>query len=173
MRRAGSDADFEEFVRAQSTRLLRFAELLCGDRHHAEDLVQYALMRSYPKWHRIDTDPLAYVRRAVANRFVSQRRRRWWRERPSDPVEAGWDTRSVADFAPGVDARAAVLAALRALTARERAVIVLRYSQDLSEAETASVLGIAPGTVKSTASRALGKLRLSPELIDATNGGWA
>lgn len=166
MNRADSDADFEEFVRAHSTRLLRFAEMLCGDRHLAEDTVQYALMRCYPRWSRIDGEPLGYVRRAVVNRFLSQSRRRWTRERPSDPHETGWDSRATADFAPGVDTRAAVLAALAGLTAKERAVVVLRYSQDLSEQETADLIGVARGTVKSTTARALGKLRLSPDLIE-------
>ena len=69
------DEDFTEFVQAYSTRLLRFAEMLCGDRHQAEDIVQHALMRCYPKWRRIDGEPLAYVRRAIVNRFMSQARR--------------------------------------------------------------------------------------------------
>jgi RNA polymerase sigma-70 factor (sigma-E family) len=173
MTRERTDGDFTEFVRAYSTRLLRFAEMLCGERHQAEDLVQHALMRCYPKWQRIEGDPLAYVRRAVVNRFMSQARRRWNRERVADPQQPGWDSREVADFAPGVQDREAVLAALAVLTARERAVVVLRYSQDLSEADTAAALGIATGTVKSTCARALGKLRLSPDLVDATVGGRA
>lgn len=168
-----TDADFEQFVQGQSTRLLRFAEMLCGDRHQAEDLVQQALMRCYPRWHRLDTDPLRYVRRTLVNRFLSQTRRRWRGEVPSDPADARWDDRTVPDFAPQVHNREAVLAALARLTAKERAVVVLRYTQDLSEAETADLLGIAAGTVKSTASRALAKLRLSPDLIDATVGGQA
>jgi RNA polymerase sigma-70 factor (sigma-E family) len=170
MTRAG-DADFELFVKAQSTHLLRFAEMLCGDRHHAEDLVQQALMRCYPKWHRLGDDPLRYVRRAVVNRFLSQARRRWSNELPSDPVENDWDQRAVSDFAPAVQTRETVLAALGALTVKERAVVVLRYSQDLSEAETATLLGMAAGTVKSTAARALAKLRLSPDLIESSVGG--
>jgi RNA polymerase sigma-70 factor (sigma-E family) len=158
-------------VRAYSTRLLRFAEMLCGDRHQAEDLVQHALMRCYPKWQRIEGEPLSYVRRAVVNRFMSQVRRRMSRERPADPSGPEWTAETVRDFAPGVQDRAVVLAALAGLTARERAMVVLRYSQDLSEADTAAVLGVARGTVKSTCSRALAKLRLSPDLIDATAGG--
>ena len=150
-----ADADFERFVLAQSTPLLRFAEMLCGDRHTAEDLVQQALMRSYPKWHRLSGDPLRYVRRVLVNRFLTQARRRWNNEVPSDPVQT----------------REAVLSALAGLTVRERAVVALRYSQDLSEAETAELLGVAAGTVKSTASRALAKLRLAPDLIDTGVGG--
>jgi RNA polymerase sigma-70 factor (sigma-E family) len=168
-----ADADFERFVQAQSTPLLRFAEMLCGDRHHAEDLVQQALMRCYPKWHRLDSDPLRYVRRALMNRFLSQTRRRWSNEVPSDPVDNDWDSRAVSDFAPAVQTRDAVLGALGVLTVRERAVVVLRYSQDVSEAETAELLGMAAGTVKSTASRALSKLRLSPDLMETSVGGQA
>jgi RNA polymerase sigma-70 factor (sigma-E family) len=168
-----ADADFEHFVRAQSTRLLRFAEMLCGDRHTAEDLVQQALMRSYPKWHRLDGDPLRYVRRVLVNRFLSASRRHWSNEVPSDPVDNDWDHREVADFSAEVQTREAVLAALAGLTVKERAVVALRYSQDLSEAETAELLGMAAGTVKSTASRALAKLRLAPDLIDTTVGGRA
>jgi RNA polymerase sigma-70 factor (sigma-E family) len=168
-----ADADFEQFVQAQSTRLLRFAEMLCGDRHTAEDLVQQALMRSYPKWHRLDGDPISYVRRVLVNRFLSASRRHWSNEVPSDPVDNDWDHREVADFAAEVQTREAVLAALAGLTVKERAVVALRYSQDLSEAETAELLGMAHGTVKSTASRALAKLRLAPDLIDSTVGGRA
>ena len=156
-----ADADFERFVLAQSTPLLRFAEVLCGDRYTAEDLVQQALMRSYPKWHKLDGDPLRYVRRVLVNRFLSQARRRWNNEVPSDPVQNDWE----------VQTREAVLSALTGLTVRERAVVALRYSQDLSEAETAELLGMAAGTVKSTASRALAKLRLAPDLIDSRVGG--
>jgi RNA polymerase sigma-70 factor (sigma-E family) len=169
--RRQADKDFTEFVRAYSTRLLRFAEMLCGDRHQAEDIVQHALMRCYPKWHRIEGEPLGYVRRAVINRFMSQARRRWSKERPADPAGPVWAAQSVGDFAPGVQDRAAVLAALAGLTPRERTVVVLRYSQDLSEADTAALLGVARGTVKSTCARALGKLRLSPDLIETTAGG--
>ena len=173
MTRQRAEADFTEFTRAYSTRLVKFAEMLCGDRHHAEDIVQHALMRCYPKWQRIDGDQLAYVRQAVVNRFMSHVRRRWSGERPTDPHQPGWDHSVVADFAPGVQDREAVLAALGVLTPRERAVVVLRYSQDLSEAETAAVLGIAVGTVKSTCARALKKLRPSSDLIDASMEGQA
>lgn len=169
--RRQTDEDFTEFVQAYSTRLLRFAEMLCGDRHQAEDIVQHALMQCYPRWQRIDGEPLAYVRRAVVNRFMSLARRRSSKERPADPSAPEWAAETTGDFAGGVDERAAVLAALAVLTPRERAVVVLRFSQDLSEADTAALLGVARGTVKSTCARALGKLRLSPDLIEAEAGG--
>jgi len=111
------------------------------------------------------------LRRVLVNRFLSQARRRWNNEVPSDPVQNDWDQRAVADFAGEVQTREAVLSALNGLTVRERAVVALRYSQDLSEAETAELLGMATGTVKSTASRALAKLRLAPDLIDSGVGG--
>ncbi len=169
--RRQTDEDFTEFVRAYSTKLLRFAEMLCGERHQAEDIVQHALMQCYPKWQRIDGEPFGYVRRAVVNRFMSQARRHWTREHPADPSAPEWSADSVGDFADAVDERAAVLAALAVLTTRERTVVVLRYSQDLSEADTAALLGIARGTVKSTCARALRKLRLAPDLIDLEVGG--
>ena len=166
-----ADEDFTDFVRAYSTRLLRFAEMLCGDRHQAEDIVQHVLMRCYPKWQRIEGEPLAYLRRAVINRVMSQARRRWSNERPADPSAPELSTRAIGDFAPHVQDRAAVIAALAVLTPRERTAVVLRYSQDLSEADTAALLGVARGTVKSTCARALAKLRLSPDLIDTTTTG--
>src|SRR6476620_1956773 len=131
-----ADADFERFVVAQSTPLLHFAEMLCADRHTAEDLVQQALMRSYPKWHKLTGDPLRYVRRVLVNRFLSQARRHWNNEVPSDPVQNDWDQRAVADFAGAVQTREAVLSALDGLTVRERAVFALRYSLDLNDTAT-------------------------------------
>ena len=88
-------------------------------------------------------------------------------------MDNDWDSRAESDFAPAVQTREAVLGALGGLTVRERSVVVLRYSQDISEAETAELLGMAAGTVKSTASRALSKLRLSPDLMETSVGGQA
>ena len=163
------DEDFTAFVVARSGQLVRMARMLCGDRGLAEDLVQTALEKAYLRWDRIELgDPFAYVRKAVVHQHLSWLRRRPWRERQvGDPEELEAGVRSyVDDPAPGVQRRAAVVAALAMLTRRERAVAVLRYLEDLSEAETAAVLGVAIGTVKSTSSRALLKLRCSPELID-------
>lgn len=162
--REGVDADFTAFVAAQGARLLRLAELICGDPHRAADLTQTALERAYLRWHRIRSDdPLAYVRRIIVNSY-----RDWWRLRRGrewstgtvpEPAQA-WD---VADRHAQQDL---MQAALWKLTRRERQVVVLRYYADLSEAAIAAELRIAPGTVKSSLSRALGRLRALPEFAE-------
>ncbi|NUP45998.1 MAG: SigE family RNA polymerase sigma factor [Catenulispora sp.] len=158
---AAIDAEFTAFVAAHGSRLLRLAELMCGDPHRAADLTQGALERAYLRWSRIEAaDPLAYVRRIIVNSY-----RDWWsrkrgRELSTDTVPeraVPWD---VADR----QAQQAVMrAALASLTRRERQVVVLRFYADLSEAAIAAELGVAPGTVKSTLSRALVRLRALPE----------
>lgn len=174
--RADRDEDFTAFVVAKSARLVRMARMLCGDAALAEDLVQTALEKAYLRWHQIELgDPLAYVRRAVVNQHLSWLRRRPWRERHvGDPADGDAGATSyVDDPAYGVQRRVALEAALATLTRRERSVVVLRYVEDLNEADTAALLGVAIGTVKSTSSRALGKLRCSPELTGITIGGHA
>jgi RNA polymerase sigma-70 factor (sigma-E family) len=158
------DDDFASFVAADSTRLLRSAYLLTGSRPAAEDLLQDALERTYVAWHRVD-DPYAYVRTALTRAAINQ-----WRTRRRRPqTELADRHQPVAD--DGSDARAdrsVLLAALDRLPRRQRAVIVLRYLDDLSEAETAAAMGCSVGTVKSHTSRALTALRTSlgalPEL---------
>ena len=171
------DADFTGFVVARSARLVHIAHMLCGDRALAEDIVQTALERAYLRWDRIEQqDPFGYVRRAVVNEHLNWRRRRPWREQAvggTAELEAGSPHRPVGDHAAGVQYDAVLAAALARLTRRERAVMVLRYVEDLTETQTAQVLGVALGTVKSTASRALTKLRSSPELAEIYVGGPA
>jgi RNA polymerase sigma-70 factor (sigma-E family) len=173
MQRAVSrDEDFTAFVLARSARLVHFARMLCGDAGLAEDLVQSALEKAYLRWDRIELgDPFAYVRQAVVNQHLSWVRRRPWRERPSgsaaeldEQIGFSLSGRTAADPSVGVERRVAIAGALATLTRRERAVVVLRYVEDLTEAQTAATLGVALGTVKSANSRALQKLRAVPEL---------
>jgi RNA polymerase sigma-70 factor (sigma-E family) len=161
------DDDFTGFVLARSARLVHFARMLCGDAGLAEDLVQNALEKAYLRWDRIEmADPFAYVRQAVVNQHLSWVRRRPWRERPSGgATELDLFLGPVVDDPSGaVNRRVGLGAALATLSRRERAVVVLRYVEDLTERETAEVLGVAVGTVKSANARALAKLRVAPEL---------
>jgi RNA polymerase sigma-70 factor (sigma-E family) len=154
---------FAQFVEARQRALQRTAWLLTGDWAVAEDLVQTALVRSWPRWERIRRrdNPEIYVRRAMMNTWASWRRRRWWGERPSAAVP---DSQAAGDVATEVAMRLAVQSALRSLTARQRAVLVLRVFDDLSEAQVAQVLDCAVGTVKSTMAHALARLREDPRL---------
>jgi RNA polymerase sigma-70 factor (sigma-E family) len=170
------DKDFTSFVVARSGRLVYLARMLCGDAALAEDLVQTALEKAYLRWDKIEMgDPFGYVRQAVVNQHLSFLRRRPWRERPSgSSTELDVDfNRSVADPAAGIERRLVLNSALETLTRRERAVIVLRYVEDLTEAQTAAVLGVAVGTIKSSNSRALQKLRAIPGLSAYSIGGTA
>ena len=152
---------FPDFVRGASPQLLHTAWLLTGDRHRAEDLVQTALVRTYAAWGRVRSeDATAYARRVLVNAHTDWWRRRPWRERPLDelPELTGPDeTGRLAD-------RDLLVRALDRLGRRERLVVVLRYYADLDIGTVAELLGVTPGTVKSTASRALAKLRVSTEL---------
>jgi RNA polymerase sigma-70 factor (sigma-E family) len=149
---------FAQFVEARQRALQRTAWLLTGDWAVAEDLVQTALVRSWPRWEGIRRrdDPELYVRRAMVNTWSSWRRRRWWGERPFEAVP---DAPAVGDMAAEVSVRVAVQGVLKSLTARQRAVLVLRVFDDLSEAQVAQVLGCAVGTVKSTMAQAVARLR--------------
>ena len=152
---------FNAFVSARSRHLLQTAYLLTGDRHRAEDLLQTALTRAYLRWDRIESeDPEGYVRRTLANAHIDWWRRKPWREEPA----AELPDLPGPDQAAAFDVRNAVLGALAGLSRRQRAVVVLRYYEDLSESEIAAVLGCSPGTVKSAASRAMAKLRAHPGL---------
>lgn len=144
-------ADFEEFVVARRHALLRTAYLLTGDHDDAEDLVQSALIKVVPKWSRIEDHPEPYVRRVLARESVSRWRRRRWREVTTDIVP---ETTYVDDAD-----RTTLLDDLRRLSPRQRAILVLRYFDDLTEADTAATLGISVGTVKSHARDALARLR--------------
>lgn len=160
-----SKVDFDEFVAARSTRLLRTAYLLTRDHALAEDLLQASLTKAWFAWSRIEADPEPYVRKVLVNTFSTWWRRKWNGEHAyADPPEpepsAGEHT--------AADQRHDLWEAMGRLPRRQRAVVVLRFVEDLSEAETARLLGIAPGTVKSQTSKALAKLRIDPALVATT-----
>jgi RNA polymerase sigma-70 factor (sigma-E family) len=168
--RAGAEAiepSFTAFVRAHTASLFTTAYLLTGDVGYAEELLQDTLVRLYPQWRRIDAanSPVAYVRRAVVNGFISARRR-------SDRVVAldhlgeavGGRARPSASYAAdgpadAVTDRVLVLDLMRALPRRQQAALVLRYFDDLPDAEIATILGCRPGTVRSLLSRGLAAMR--------------
>ena len=157
-----ADTDFREFVAARQRALLRGAWLLTGDWASAEDLVQTALVRSWPHWRRLpDHDAAeAYVRRVMLNTFSSWWRRRWRGETPT----AELPERPAADAFGDSDVRDALVGAVRLLPRRQRAVVVLRYFDDLTEAQAAEALGCSVGTVKSQTAKALATLRRDPRL---------
>lgn len=149
--------DFEEFVLARRGALLRTAYLLVGDLHDAEDLVQVTLAKVVPKWRRIAHHPEPYVRTVLARESITRWRARRWREAPREvlpePVAVGGAQ------SEHTDERLVLQSALATLAPRQRAVIVLRYFDDLTEKQTAAALGIAVGTVKSQARDGLARLR--------------
>jgi RNA polymerase sigma-70 factor (sigma-E family) len=147
-------SDFDEFARSRQTLLRRSAYLLCGDWHLAEDLTQTALAKLYAVWRKVRMDsPDSYARKVLFRTFVDEtRRRRWW-ERPSAHEY------DVAAPAHDPDLRLMLLAALRQVPARSRAVLVLRFWEDQSVEQTATALGCSTGTVKSQTSRGLATLR--------------
>lgn len=151
---------FDDFVHARGPALARTAYLLTGDHHHAEDLLQSALMQAARHWERIETSPEAYVRRSLVNANIS----RWRKRRVAESPLGSYDTpRADAD----VTVRLTLEQALRRLTPRQRTVLVLRYFEDLTEAQAAATLGISAGAVKSMTRQALRRLRaLAPELAD-------
>ncbi|MEE6260022.1 SigE family RNA polymerase sigma factor [Plantactinospora sonchi] len=150
--------DFEEFVSTRSQTLLRIAYLLCGgDRGAAEDLLQDVLERMYPRWRRIKGQPEAYARAALANGAANRWRRKARRVREAPLDAAAYE--GIASPESAVADRDLVVRALAALPAKTRAVLVLRFFDDLTEAQTAEVLGCSVGTVKSQTSRGIGKLR--------------
>lgn len=160
-----SEADFAAFVRGSQQRLVRYADMLCGDRGRAEDLVQHALLKTFLAWRRVAAgNPEAYARTVVSHAYVDWWRRRTWRETPTDQIPEPRAAIGQPDHADSLARRDTVLRALAQLTPRERAMVSLRHLYGLSEAEVARELGCAVGTVKSGTARALGKLRADPLL---------
>lgn len=156
--------EFERFVAANGDRLLHAAYGMCGDWQHAEDLVQNALLKLAEHWSRID-DPLAYayrcLGRATIDRWRALRRRPELLTEPAHLPEPAGSTVPVAEHSD-------LVAALLSLPPRMRAIVVLRYLHDRSEAQTAEILGISIGAVKSGASRALAKLRAAATIEEHT-----
>jgi RNA polymerase sigma-70 factor (sigma-E family) len=174
----GTDDEFGNFMRGRWPAMVRLAYALTGDTGHAEDVAQAAFARAYASWGRVRRagDPDAYVRRIVIN----ENRKRFRKHRVAEDLHGDLtDTlagqRAAAEQAvgqQGPEERQELLDALNRLGPRQRAVVVLRYWLDLSEAETAAALNCSVGTVKSQASRALATLRKTPAIRDgATHDG--
>lgn len=162
--RRSEEVEFEAWVRRDAALLLRAAYLLTGDRGHAEDLLQTTLERTARHWHRLEGAPTAYARTVLVNLGHDR-----WRRRGARVAESPWESLHSspghADATSMVLLRRDLVVALRQLSRRQRQVLVLRHLLDMSEAETASALDLAVGTVKSTASTAAARLRtLLPDL---------
>lgn len=157
------DADFREYVNTRGRALLRSAYLLTGNLADAEDLVQSALAKTYQAWDRIEDRAAidGYVRRAIVNTHIS-----WWRRRKVDeyPTDEIPD-QPVADTSGDSELRDMLKRAVDRLPQRMRAAVVLRFFEDMTETEVAEVLGVSQGTVKSTISRAVAKLRADRDLL--------
>ena len=154
---------FEEFVATRGRALWRSAWLLTGDAQRAEDLVQTALVKCWRRWDQVARDGSVdgYVRRALVTTYTDWRRRKWTGELPT----AGVRDQGFTD--PDLAVRHDVLAALAKLPRGQRAVVVLRFYDDFTEAQTADVLGVSVGTVKSQTARALKALRAT-DLLEGT-----
>jgi RNA polymerase sigma-70 factor (sigma-E family) len=147
---------FEDYVRARGDSLRRFAYLICGDRHLGEDLVQEVLVKAYRQWPRIEADqPDRYIRTALVRSHVSWLRRRSSGERPGTVP----DEPAAGDFAEGQALRDELWSRLGGLTRAQRAVMVLRYYEDLDDRQIGDVLRCSPSTVRVHAARALARLR--------------
>ena len=165
------EADFRQFVAARSASLQRTAYLLVGDWAHAEDVLQTALTKTYVAWKRLGEIEAveAYARRVLVTTATSWWRRRWHGERPTEIMPE----RAAPDRLDEQLERQEMWRHVLALPTRQRATLVLRYYEDLTEAETARVLGVAVGTVKSQTARALATLRarLVEEGIEPASAG--
>lgn len=158
-----ADPEFREYVRTRRPALLRTARLLTRNAADAEDLVQAALAQTYLAWDRIeDRSALdGYVRRAIVNTHISWWRRRRVEEFPTDDLP----DQVVADHAMRSDLQETVRHAVDRLPQRMRAAVMLRFFEDMTEAEVAEVLGVSVGTVKSTVARAVARLRIDADLL--------
>ncbi|WP_405430072.1 SigE family RNA polymerase sigma factor [Micromonospora sp. NBC_00617] len=150
------DKAFAEYFAARSGAMRGTAYLLCGDWHRAEDLVQTAFVKLYLVWHRVARHEVLdnYVRQILVRTFLDERRRGWWRRE-----RVGGDNAEHPAPPNAPENRLVLLRALASVAPRQRAVLVLRYWEDLSVEETAALLRCSPGTVKSQAARGLDTLR--------------
>lgn len=164
----GRPEEFTEFAGARWISLVRSAVFLGCSLDEAEDLAQTAQLKCYLSWSKVRRadDQDAYVFRVLLNSLRDSKRRRWWGEQPTDEVPDP----SQPDATHDLDTSDAVERALGALSAEQRAVVVLRFFAHLTERQTAIALGIAPGTVKSRTSRALASLADNPHLADLAEG---
>lgn len=170
-----SEAEFAAYVETAWPSLVKAAVFLGAAPHEAEDLAQATLVRCYTAWERVSAadNQDAYVYRMLLNQLRDARRSRWWRDRRESPgATDGLEglEESAPDRSEAIATADAVHRALATLTTAARHVVVLRYFVQLSEAQTAEVLGVPPGTVKSRLSRALATLATNDHLIDATGG---
>ncbi|MFC4012867.1 SigE family RNA polymerase sigma factor [Nonomuraea purpurea] len=161
------DDGFAEYVAQRGERLRRTAYLLAGNWATAEDLVQTALTKAWMAWSRIEGNPDPYVYRILANTHASWWRRRWQNELPHRQLP---DRADPSDFASDADERDVLWTAIRALSKRQRAVVVLHYFDELTLQQCADALGCSLGTVKTQLSRALARLRVNSE-IQTTGAG--
>jgi len=166
--KAQLDQEFRDFMHARWPAMVRLAYALTGDQGHAEDVAQTAFARAYASWPKVrrSGNPEAYVRRIVINENLNRFRKHRVVERLTGTLPGALAGSGAADATRQYDDRSALVAALQRLGPRQRAVIVLRYWMDLTEAEIAAALDCSTGTVKSQASRALATLRQSAELVD-------
>jgi RNA polymerase sigma-70 factor (sigma-E family) len=151
--------DFEDFVRARGRALLRYGYVLTGNPHDAADLVQEALLKLADAWHRVRDkhDPEGYVRTVMTRQHIS-----WWRRRRKEDLTGDPPERVHHDPQPSGE----IWRDLRALSKKQRTVLVLRYYEDLSDTEIADVMGISRATVRSQASRALATLRVRAQVLE-------
>ena len=168
------DEEFQSFVTGRWPRLMRTAFLLTGEQHAAEDLVQTTLEQVYVAWRRVGSadEPEAYVRRVMVNAHARKHRRRL-REflAPKDDSGLVREVPDTGDRIAQADDRGVLLAALAQLPPRQREAVVLRYWEDLTEAQTAEAMGCSVGAVKSNAAKGIAKLRAIPALAETVTYG--
>jgi RNA polymerase sigma-70 factor (sigma-E family) len=157
--------NFDDYVLARGDALLRFAYLLCADAQRAEDFVQEALVRCHRRWRRIEHDAGldAYVRKTILRQYLSWRRRKAADDVPTDRFD---ERGGREDMVETIGERDAMRRLLARLPRRQRAVLVLRYYEDLADQQIAELLGCSPATVRVHASRGLAQLRRQPELVE-------